>query len=130
MKNKDPEIMAVYVNSVFLVKMVAYTISIMGFGFIVLPVAGQENFNLAMFFVLWASFGGAVAAIFILYSGLRLPGYQAAVASYSTNKTEKARMKAKYQAVKSTKPCNLSRTQLLISAGSGLVVAAAVAMTL
>ena len=130
MKNKDPEIMAVYMNSIFLVKMVLFTFGIMGFGFIVLPVAGQENFNLAMFFVLWASFGGAVAAMIIMISGLRLPGYQAAVASYSTNKTEKARMKAKYQAVKSTKPCNLSRTQLLISAGSGLIAAAAVAMTL
>jgi len=74
MKNKDPEIMAVYVNSAFLVKMVLYTIGIMGFGFVILPAAGQENFNLAMFFVLWAAFGGAVAAIIILYSGLRLPG--------------------------------------------------------
>jgi|GEM_PF-3360228 hypothetical protein len=130
MKNKDPEIMAVYVNSAFLVKMVLYTIGIMGFGFVILPAAGQENFNLAMFFVLWAAFGGAVAAIIILYSGLRLPGYQAAVASYAIDKTEKARMKAKYQAVKNTKPCNLSRPQLLISAGSGLVLAAALAMTL
>ena len=130
MKNKDPEIMAVYVNSAFLVKMVLYTIGIMGFGFVILQAAGQENFNLAMFFVLWAAFGGAVAAIIILYSGLRLPGYQAAVASYAIDKTEKARMKAKYQAVKNTKPCNLSRTQLLISAGSGLVLAAALAMTL
>jgi hypothetical protein len=110
--------------------MVLYTIGIMGFGFVILPAAGQENFNLAMFFVLWAAFGGAVAAIIILYSGLRLPGYQAAVASYAIDKTEKARMKAKYQAVKNTKPCNLSRTQLLISAGSGLVLAAALAMTL
>ena len=130
MKNKDPEIMAVYVNSAFLVKMVLYTIGIMGFGFVILQAAGQENFNLAMFFVLWATFGGAVAAIIILYSGLRLPGYQAAVASYAIDKTEKARMKAKYQAVKNTKPCNLSRPQLLISAGSGLVLAAALAMTL
>jgi hypothetical protein len=130
MKNKDPEIMAVYVNSAFLVKMVLYTIGIMGFGFVILPAAGQENFNLAMFFVLWAAISGAVAAIIILYSGLRLPGYQAAVASYSIDKSEKARMKAKYQAVKSTKPCNLSRTQLLISAGSGLVLAAVLAMTL
>jgi len=130
MKNKDPEIMAVYVNSAFLVKMVLYTIGIMGFGFVILPAAGQENFNLAMFFVLWAAISGAAAAIIILYSGLRLPGYQAAVASYSIDKSEKARMKAKYQAVKSTKPCNLSRTQLLISAGSGLVLAAVLAMTL
>ena len=130
MKNKDPEIMAVYVNSTFLVKLVLHTIGIMAFGFVILPVAGQENFNLAMFFVLWAAFGGAVAAIIILYAGLRLPGYQAAVASYAIDKTEKARMKAKYQAVKNTKPCNLSRTQLLISAGSGLVLAAALAMTL
>ena len=130
MKNKDPEIMAVYVNSAFLVKMVLYTIGIMGFGFVILPAAGQENFNLAMFFVLWAAISGAVAAIIILYSGLRLPGYQAAVASYSIDKSEKARMKAKYQAVKNSKPCNLSRTQLLISAGSGLVLAAALAMTL
>ena len=130
MKNKDPEIMAVYVNTAFLVKMVLYTIGIMGFGFVILPAAGQENFNLAMFFVLWAAISGAAAAIIILYSGLRLPGYQAAVASYSIDKSEKARMKAKYQAVKNTKPCNLSRTQLLISAGSGLVLAAVLAMTL
>jgi hypothetical protein len=39
-------------------------------------------------------------------------------------------MKAKYEAVKSTKPCNLSRNQVLISAGAGFVIAAALAMTL
>jgi hypothetical protein len=130
MKNKDPEVMAAYVGGAFLFKMVAYGIGIMGLGFMVLSAAGEENFTLAMFFVLWASFGGAIAAIIILYSGLRLPGYQAAVASYSADKTEKARMKAKYEAVKSTKPCNLSRNQVLISAGAGLVIAAALAMTL
>jgi hypothetical protein len=131
MKNKDPEVMAAYVSGAFLVKMVLYTIGILGLGFIILsPAAGTENFTTAMFFVLWPSFGGAVAAIIILYSGMRLPGYQAAVASYSTDRAEKARMKAKYQAVKSTKPCNLSRNQVLISAGAGFVIAAALAMTL
>jgi len=130
MKNKDPEVMAAYASGAFLLKMVLYTIGIMGLGFIILPAAGQENFRVAMFFVLWASFSGAVAAIIILYSGLRLPGYQAAIASYSTDKTEKARMKAKYDAVKSTKPCNLPFKQVLISAGAGLVIAAALSMTL
>lgn len=130
MKIKDPEVMAAYVGGVFIWKMSLFAVGIMVLGFMILSLAGEENFTIAMFFVLWASFGGAIAAIIILYSGLRLPGYQAAVASFSTDKTEKARMKAKYEAVKSTKPCNLSRNQVLISAGAGLVIAAALATTL
>ena len=131
MKNKDPEVMAAYANGAFLWKMVLYTTGIMGLGFIILtPLAGQESFMIAMFFILWATFGGAVAALIIMISGLRLPGYQDAVASYSADKTEKARMKAKYEAVKSSKPCNLSRNQVLISAGAGLVIATALSMTL
>ena len=130
MKNKDPEIYVVYMNSVFPLKMALYTLGIMGLGFILFEAAGQENFVMAMFFVMWANFGGAVAALLILYPQFRLTGFQAAVSAYSTDKAEKARMKAKYQAVKSTKPCNLSRRQVLISAGAGLVIAAALSMTL
>ena len=130
MKNKDPEIYVVYMNSVFPLKMALYALGIMGLGFILLEAAGQENFVMAMFFVMWASFGGAVAALLILYPQFRLTGFQAAVSAYSTDKAEKARMKAKYQAVKSTKPCNLPFKQVLISAGLGLVIAAALAMTL
>jgi hypothetical protein len=130
MKNKDPEVMIAYVSSVFMFKMVFYTVGILVPGAFLLQVAGQENFKTAMFFVLWASFGGAIAAIIVLFSGIRLPGYQAAAASYSIDKAERARMKAKYQAIKSTKPCNLPLKQVLISAGSGFVIAAALAMTL
>ena len=80
--------------------------------------------------MLWVSFGGAAAAGITLISGLRLPGYQAALGAFASNKAEKARMRARYNEIKATKPCNLSGKQVLISAGAGLVVAAALAMTL
>ena len=55
---------------------------------------------------------------------------QLASSILKANKAEKARMRARYNEIKATKPCNLSGKQVLISAGAGLVVAAALAMTL
>ncbi|CAB4685451.1 MAG: hypothetical protein F2662_02665 [Actinobacteria bacterium] len=130
MKNKDPEIMVAYVNGPFMLKLVIYCVATMAFGAATLPNATGLFAQAGLFVLLWVSFGGAAAAGITLISGLRLPGYQAALGAFASNKAEKARMRARYNEIKATKPCNLSGKQVLISAGAGLVVAAALAMTL
>jgi len=130
MKNKDPEVMVAYINGPFMLKFVIYAVAIMALGFATLPNATGLFAQVAIFVLLWVSFGGAVAAGIILFSGLRLPGYQAALGAYASNKAEKARMRAKYNELKASKPCSLSMKQVLISAGAGLVIAAALASTL
>ncbi len=128
MKKTDPELMVAYLNSTFAIKMAIYSVAILVLG--TLAVSQIHDFKVAMFFVLWAAFGGAAAAIWILLVGQTIKGFQAANVLYSTNKAEKTRIKAKYAAVKKTKPCNLSLVQVLICAGAGLVLAAGLAMTL
>ena len=130
MKSKDPEVLVAYINSTFLLKMAIYAAAIFGYGLLVMPNVSEGTSKVATLGLLWLSFSGAVAAGQILFTGIRMPGYQAALAVFSTDKAEKARMRAKYNAIKATKPCNLSMKQVLISAGAGLVIAAVLASTL
>jgi len=130
MKNKDPEVLVAYINSTFFLKMVIYAGTIFGYGLLVMPNVSESLAKVAILGLLWLSFSGAVAAGQILFTGIRQPGYQAALTAFSTDKSEKARMRAKYNAIKATKPCNLSMKQVLISAGAGLVIAAALSSTL
>ena len=130
MKNKDPEVLVAYINSTFFLKMAIYAAAIFGYGLLVMPNVSESLAKAAILGLLWLSFGGAVAAGQILFTGIRQPGYQAALSAFSTDKAEKARMRAKYNAIKATKPCNLSMKQVLISAAAGLVIAAALASTL
>jgi len=129
-KNKDPEVMVAYMNSAVLLKFVVYAAAIFGYGLLTMPNVPDSLAKVAILGLLWLSFGGAIAACLILFTGLRMPGYQAAIAAFSTDKAEKARMRAKYNAIKATKPCNLSMKQVLICAGAGLVIAAALSSTL
>ena len=130
MKNKDPEVLVAYINSTFLLKLVIYAAAIFGYGLLVMPNVTESTAKVATLGLLWLSFSGAVAAVQILFIGIRMPGYQVALTAFSTDKAAKARMRAKYNAIKATKPCNLSTKQVLISAGAGLVIAAVLASTL
>ena len=130
MKNKDPEVMVAYVNGPFMVKFVVYALAIMALGSVTVPNSSGLFAQAAIFLLLWVSFGGAIAAVIILFAGLRLPGYQGALRAYASDKAEKARMRAKYQEIKASKPCNLSIKQVLISVGAGLVIASGLASTL
>jgi hypothetical protein len=130
MKNKDPEVLVAYINSTFLLKLVIYAAAIFGYGLLVMPNVTESTAKVATLGLLWLSCSGAVAAVQILFTGIRMPGYQAALTAFSTDKAEKARMRAKYNAIKTTKPCNLSMKQVLISAGAGFVIAAVLASML
>ena len=66
----------------------------------------------------------------ILITGLRLPGYQAALAQYSGDKAAKKVMIANYDSIKATKPFALSNNKHLISVGVGIVCAGLVYLAL
>ena len=70
------------------------------------------------------AFAGYLAsnAMFILITGLRIPGYQQALNQYTSDKEAKKAMIASYDSIKETKPFVLSTNKHLISAGVGVVL--------
>ena len=78
------------------------------------------------------AFTGYLASnlMIIIITGLKLPGYQAALAQYSGDKAAKKVMIANYDSIKSTKPFALSNNKHLISVGVGIVCAGLVYLAL
>lgn len=70
------------------------------------------------------AFAGYLASnlMIILLTGLRLPGYQAALAQYSGDKAAKKVMIANYDSIKASKPFALSTKKHLVSVGVGLLL--------
>jgi uncharacterized RDD family membrane protein YckC len=68
--------------------------------------------------------------LILLFNGLRLPGYQQALAKYTTDKVGKKAMIDNYQAIKATKPFALVRTYHLISLAVGVLSAFAVYLSM
>jgi hypothetical protein len=68
--------------------------------------------------------------LMLLFSGLRLPGYQEALNRYTSDKEAKKAMVANYLAIKSTKPFALTSLQHLISIALGVACAVGVYLIL
>ncbi len=63
--------------------------------------------------------------LILIFSGLRMPGYQEALGQYSGDKEAKKVMVANYESIKVSKPFALSSQKHLISVAVGLLSAAA-----
>lgn len=59
--------------------------------------------------------------VFLLVTGLRIPGYQQALSKYSSDKEAKKVMIAHYATIKDSKPFALTTKKHLISVGVGIV---------
>jgi hypothetical protein len=112
---------AVYMNTTFVKNMVIYGGALMVLMFM------SISFE-ATFFLPIVALAGYLASntVIITLSGLRIPGYQAALAQYSNDKEAKKTMVANYNAIKATKPFALTRNQHLISIAAGFLGALAV----
>jgi hypothetical protein len=60
--------------------------------------------------------------MFLLVTGLRIPGYQQALNTYTSDKEAKKAMIATYATIKASKPFALTTNKHLISAGVGIVL--------
>jgi uncharacterized membrane protein len=60
--------------------------------------------------------------MFLLVTGLRIPGYQQALNQYTSDKVAKKAMIASYDSIKASKPFALSTKKHLISAGVGVAL--------
>ena len=63
--------------------------------------------------------------LIILFTGLRIPGYQQALNEFGSDKEAKKAMIANYELIRASKPFALSTTKHLISVGVGLLCAGA-----
>jgi hypothetical protein len=116
---------AVYMNTTFVKNMVIY-----GGGLMVLLFM-SISFEAAFFLPIVALAGYLASnAVIITLSGLKIPGYQAALAQYSNDKEAKKTMVANFNAIKATKPFALTRNQHLISIAAGFLGALAVQLAM
>lgn len=117
MEQNKVESYVVFVNTELVKNLVIYGIVLIGALFLGIIVGALFLPALAL--------GGYLASnlIMLVLTGLRLPGYQSALASYVNDLPAKKAMIAHYMEIKSTKPFALSRNQHLISVGIGLVFA-------
>ena len=78
------------------------------------------------------AFAGYLASnlMIIIFTGLRLPGYQEALGRFSGDKEAKKVMIANFETIKASKPFALSTKKHLISVGVGLLFATALYLAL
>ena len=119
MEQNKVENYVVYVNRVFMKDFVIWAI--------VLCALLYTSLTFDALFYPAVAFTGYLASnlMMILVTGLRLPGYQAALSQYGTDKEAKKVMIANFEQIKASKPFALSRNKHLISIAVGLISAAA-----
>jgi hypothetical protein len=125
MEQNKAENYAVHMNTTFVKNMVIYGALLLGLIFLSISLEG-------LFIEVIVALAGYLASntMFLTITGLRIPGYQLAVAKYSSDRESKKAMVANYQAIKATKPFALSRNQHLISLAVGVVSAFAVYLSM
>jgi hypothetical protein len=109
----------VFVNTELIQKLVIYGIVLIGFLFL--------GFFVGELFLPAVALSGYLSSnlVTIVLKGLKLQGYQAALARYVNDLPAKKAMIANYMEIKSTKPFALSQNQHLVSLGVGIVFAIA-----
>jgi hypothetical protein len=125
MEQNKAEHYVVYMNTTFVKNMAIY-----GGGLIALLFM-SISFEAAFFLPIVALAGYLASnAVIITLSGLKIPGYQAALGQYANDKEAKKTMVANYNAIKATKPFALTRNQHLISIVAGFLGALAVQLAM
>ena len=132
MEQNKAEDYVVYLNKYAVLKMAIYgavLFLLIGLSFTLDPEL-QPDAWLAMFFLITAgAFSGGGMVLVIFLKGLRVPGYQAALAKYTTDKAAKQGMIKNYNLIKATKPFKLTLSTLAICIGVGTALAFAVVMS-
>jgi hypothetical protein len=125
MEQNKAENYAVYMNTTFVKNMVIYGALLMVLIFVSISFEG-------LFIEVIVALAGYLAGntIFLTLAGLKIPGYQMAVAQYSSDKEAKKAMVANFQSIKATKPFALSRNKHLVSVVFGLLCAAGVSVAM
>ena len=125
MEQNKAENYAVYMNTTFVKNMVIYGALLMVLIFVSISFEG-------LFIEVIVAFAGYLAGntIFLTLAGLKIPGYQMAVAQYSSDKEAKKAMVANFESIKATKPFALSRNKHLVSAVFGLLCAVGVSVAM
>ena len=125
MEQNKAEHYVVFMNTTFVKNMAIY-----GGGLMVLLFM-SISFEAAFFLPIVALAGYLASnAVIITLSGLKIPGYQAALGQYANDKEAKKTMVANYNAIKATKPFALTRNQHLISIVAGFLGALAVQLAM
>jgi len=121
MEQNKAENYAVYMNTTFVKNMVIYGALLMVMIFVSISLQG-------LFIEVIVAFAGYLASntVFLTITGLKIPGYQMAVARYSSDKEAKKAMIANFQSIKATKPFALSKNKHLVSIVVGLLCAVGV----
>ena len=125
MEQNKAENYAVYMNTTFVKNMVIYGALLMVLIFVSISLEG-------LFIEVIVAFAGYLAGntIFLTLAGLKIPGYQMAVAQYSSDKVAKKAMVANFQSIKASKPFALSRNKHLVSVVFGLLCAVGVSVAM
>jgi hypothetical protein len=125
MEQNKAEHYVVYMNTTFVKNMAIYGGALMVVMF--MSISFQATFFLPV-----VALAGYLAsnAVIITLSGLKIPGYQAALGQYANDKEAKKTMVANYNAIKATKPFALTRNQHLISIVAGFLGALAVQLAM
>jgi hypothetical protein len=125
MEQNKAENYAVYMNTTFVKNMVIYGALLMVLIFVSISLEG-------LFIEVIVALAGYLAGntIFLTLAGLKIPGYQMAVAQYSSDKEAKKAMVANFQSIKATKPFALSRNKHLVSVVFGLLCAVGVSVAM
>jgi hypothetical protein len=125
MEQNKAENYAVYMNTTFVKNMVIYGALLMVLIFVSISFEG-------LFIEVIVALAGYLAGntIFLTLAGLKIPGYQMAVAQYSSDKEAKKAMVANFQSIKATKPFALSRNKHLVSVVFGLLCAVGVSVAM
>jgi hypothetical protein len=121
MEQNKAENYAVYMNTTFVKNMVIYGALLMVMIFVSISLQG-------LFIEVIVAFAGYLASntVFLTITGLKIPGYQMAVARYSSDKEAKKAVIANFQSIKATKPFALSKNKHLVSIVVGLLCAVGV----
>jgi hypothetical protein len=119
MEQNKVENYVVFVNTELIQKLVICGIVLIVFLFL--------GFFVGELFLPAVALSGYLASnlVTIVIKGMRLPGYQAALARYVNDLPAKKAMIANYMEIKSTKPFALNQNQHLLSLVVGLVFAIA-----
>lgn len=114
MERNKVENYVVFVNTELLRNLVIYGIALIGLLFL--------GFFVGALFLPAVALSGYLASnlMILVLKGLRLPGYQAALARYVNDLPAKKAMIANYMEIKSTRPFALSRSQHVVSVGIGI----------
>jgi hypothetical protein len=125
MEQNKAEHYVVFMNTTFVKNMAIYGGALMVLMF--MSISFEGTFFLPV--VALAAYLGSNLMILTI-SGLRLPGYQAALSQYANDKEAKKTMVANYNNIKATKPFALTRNQHLLSIALGFLGALAVSLAM